>query len=188
MVEIISVYMIILYSALFGVFAKLTDLLSEHDLKWFRGSSILFGILWGASLALLIKQNNFLANFWIAILIHWIFRGKIDNISHGLATSIVLLVFIWDTNFVADWVLLLSAFFVFIIFGLFREFRYIKSNIFIELNFHGFVLIIMLLVFINADYWIVLLSFFVNTIFYQLTKKFGMLHKSDKSEIVPQSL
>ncbi|MBI2579276.1 MAG: hypothetical protein HYW27_00055 [Candidatus Aenigmarchaeota archaeon] len=174
MVEVLfSVPMILVYSGLFGIFAKIADLLDEHGLKWFRGSAVLFGVLWGIFFALLIISDNLVASFWIAILIHWILRRKIDYLNHGIAVSIILLVFIWNIpNFVIDWLVLLSVFVVYVAVGLLREFELVKQNWFVEYNSHGFVLLIALMIF-NFQYWIILASFFVNTLFYQSTKHIG---------------
>ncbi len=173
MVELVSIGLILIYSALFGVFAKIADLLDEHGFKWFRGSAVLFGILWGVFFSLLIVSNNLVANFWMAILIHWILRRKIDFLNHGVAAAIILLVFIWNIpNFVVDWLLILSVFVVYVIVGLLREFDKISQSWLVELNLQGFILLFVLL-FLNFAYWIVLASFFVNTLVYQGVKRFG---------------
>jgi hypothetical protein len=173
MVELVSLVLIIVYSGLFGLFAKIADLLNEHGLRWFRGSAVLFGALWGIFFSMLILSDNLIANFWIAVLIHWILRRKIDYLNHGIATSIILLVFIWNIpNFTTDWLLLLSVFIIYVIVGLLREYDKVEQNLFVEYNLHGFILLIALTI-LNFNYWIVLASLFVNTLVYQYTKHLG---------------
>ena len=53
-------------------------------------SSILFGFLWGMCGLFLILQDTLLMNVWLAVLIGWILRAKIDRINHGIAASIIL--------------------------------------------------------------------------------------------------
>ena len=91
-----SVPMLLVYSVLFGLTMKIADLLDEHGLKLFKGSALLFGILWGGFGAMMILGNNILANFFLALLIHWILRYRIDHLNHGVAASIMLIVFLYN--------------------------------------------------------------------------------------------
>ena len=76
--NLFSIPMIILYAILFGSTMKIADLLGEHGLRWFKGSALLFGILFGSFGALMILSNNFLAHFFIAMLIQYFqFQGQL---------------------------------------------------------------------------------------------------------------
>ena len=47
MIDLFSLPIILIFAALYGITMKIADLLDEHGLKWFKGSAIIFGILWG---------------------------------------------------------------------------------------------------------------------------------------------
>lgn len=97
--QIIQNYHLVIWvlflSIAFGVTMKIADLLDEHGLKLFKGASLMFGFLWGIIGALLIFDNNILANFILAMLIHWILRYRIDYLNHGIAVSIILFGFVY---------------------------------------------------------------------------------------------
>ncbi len=52
--DLFSLLLVLIFASLYGVTMKVADLLNEHGLKLFRGSAILFGILWGFFGALLV--------------------------------------------------------------------------------------------------------------------------------------
>lgn len=182
MVEILfSIPMLLLYSVLFGITVKIADLLDEHGLKLFKGSALLFGVICGGFGALLILGNNLLANFFLALLIHWILRYRIDHLNHGIAASIMLLVFLYNLpNFTVDWLLFLTIFVIYSIHGLLndatdrKEIRSIAAKYF-ELNSHYF-WVPLILTIINPMYWIVLAASVLHVVFYETTKHLGMKH------------
>ena len=173
-----SVPMLLVYSVLFGLTMKVADLLNEHGLKLFKGSTLLFGILWGSFGATMILGNNILANFFLALLIHWILRYRIDYLNHSVAASIMLIVFLYNLpNFAIDWLLFLVVFVIYSIHGLLndaadrREIGGIWAKYF-ESNSHYFTIPI-ILTFINPAYWIVLATSVLHIVSYETTKWFG---------------
>ncbi len=179
MIDMFSVPMILLYTVLFGSCMKIADLLNEHGLKWFKGSAIIFGILWGFWGAILILSNNLLAIFFLALLVHYILRYRIDYLNHGIAVSIMLLVFLYNLpNFTIDWLLFLVIFITYSVHGLFNDAvdrkeiggiwaKYFKSNS------HYFTIPIILTI-VNPIYWIVLAVSALHIISYEITNYFGI--------------
>ncbi len=173
-----SVPMLLVYSVLFGLTMKIADLLDEHGLKLFKGSALFFGILWGGFGAMMILGNNILANFFLALLIHWILRYRIDYLNHGVAASIMLIVFLYNLpNFAINWLLFLVVFVIYSAHGLLNDAadrkeisgiwaKYFKSNS------HYFTIPI-ILTFINPVYWIVLATSVLHIVSYETTKWFG---------------
>lgn len=170
-----STPMIILYAILFGLTMKIADLLGEHGLKWFKGSALFFGVLWGIFGALMILSNNFLANFFIAMLIHWTLRYRIDRLEHGIAAAIIYTVFILNlSNFtfipLIFWIILIP----FSIFGLINDAadrKDIKGFIakLGQSQFFYFVIPFILLL-INLNYWIILVVSMCHIISYETIK------------------
>jgi hypothetical protein len=80
----------------FGTILKLSDLLQEHGYRWFRGASIAMGTI--ATLLLLVvlgRADGVHRTFWLAVLLHWILRGRIDGANHGLFTAAALMALFW---------------------------------------------------------------------------------------------
>ena len=97
--NLFSIPMIILYALLYGITMKIADLFNEHGLKWFKGSKILFGLLWGAFGALLILSNNTIANIMLAMNLAFIIRNRLDYINHQIAASIIIISFLFSSIF-----------------------------------------------------------------------------------------
>jgi hypothetical protein len=93
-----SLPLIVLYAILFGSTMKIADLLGEHGLKWVKGSTLLLGIIFGSFGAMLILSSNILANFFIAMLIHWTLRYRIDSLEHGFAGAIMFSTFVLNLS------------------------------------------------------------------------------------------
>lgn len=170
-----STSMLLIYAVLFGITLKIADLLDEHGLKLFRGSALLFGILWGTFGALSILGNSLLANFFLALLIHWILRYRIDYLNHGIGASIILLLFLYNLpNFTVDWLLFLVIFITYSLHGLLNdmadrgEIRGIFAKYF-RSNSHYFTIPAILAI-INPAYWIVLAASALHVISYEATK------------------
>jgi hypothetical protein len=188
MLEILSnIYSILILSILFGITVKIADLLDEHGLKWFRGSTILFGVLWGFIGGLLILSNNIMANFFIAILLHWILRYRIDYLNHGIAASIMFIIFIWNLpNFVSNWLIILLIFIPYSLFGAINDYidrHKIKGNLakIIQFRMDTFIFPLILTI-INIEYWIILASSILQVVFYMATTHYGMkIIKTQKS-------
>ena len=163
----------LIFSALFGTFAKIADVLEEHGLKWFYGSNIFFGLLWGFMGGLTILNNFTVGTFWIAIVLQWICRGKIDRPSHGIGASIMILVYIYliSIGYNIEWNLLIVVIPLFILVSIIKKII-LLPHIIIDYNIYIFILLIIWSIW-DPQLWIIFLSFLVNTIFYQGTKRVG---------------
>lgn len=170
---------ILLLSAFFGFAVKMADLLDEHGLKLFKGSALLFGVLWGATGAFFIFSNNILSSFFIAILLHWILRCRIDYLNHGVAASVMLIAFFYNLpNFVMNWTVFLTIFTTYSLFGLLNDAsdrENIKGKLakIFKLNIH-LIIIPLILSLLNSNYWIIAWSSILQIIFYDFTAKIGM--------------
>ena len=80
-----SAGLLVLIAWPFGVVLKLSDLLQEHGFRWFRGAALLTGLV-SAGLAVVLLQLGSSAwnALWLAIVAHWILRGRIDGANHGV--------------------------------------------------------------------------------------------------------
>jgi len=170
---------ILILSALFGVTVKIADLLDEHGLKLFRGAPILFGFLWGIIGSLMFLSNQLVAMFILAILIHWVLRYRIDYLNHGIAAVIILMVFLYNLpNLTMNWTVFLIIFIPYSILGLLNdavdrgEIKGIIAKL-IRSNSH-YIIFPLILIFINANYWIILGVSLLHLLFYELTTGWGM--------------
>lgn len=170
---------ILILSALFGFSVKTADLLDEHGLKLFKGAPIFFGILWGVIGSLLILSSNLMAVFFLAILLQWILRFRIDYLNHGIAAVIMVITFLYNLNsFDMNWIVFLTIFISYSIFGLLNDAsdrKEIKGKLgkFFKLNIH-LIIFPALLILINMDYWIILGSSIFQILFYNLASKYGL--------------
>lgn len=111
---------IILCALLYGITMKIADLLNEHGLKWFRGSAIIFGLLWGIFGALLVLSNNTIANIVLAMNLAFIIRGRLDYLNHQIATSLIVIAFLFGATF--NPILFAVFYAIFLIFGSLRDY------------------------------------------------------------------
>ena len=118
--NIFSVPMIILYALLYGITMKVADLLDEHGLKWFKGSDILFGFLWGLFGALLVLSNNIIANIILAMNLAFIIRYRLDYLNHQIAASIIIITFILTSQI--EVTLFIVFYLFFLVFGSLRDY------------------------------------------------------------------
>ncbi len=164
---------IILYALLFGITMKIADLLNEHGLKWFRGSAIIFGLLWGIFGALLVLSNNTIANIVLAMNLAFIVRGRLDYLNHQIATSIVVIIFLFGAVF--NPALFLAFYAAFLIFGSLRDYvgdkLKVKNGVLILYDqiawYYPIPTLIYCLLYGN---WIVFWAFLTFTIAYDTTK------------------
>jgi len=118
--NLFSIPMIILYALLYGITMKIADLLDEHGLKWFKGSAILFGFLWGIFGALLVLSNNIIANIMLAMNLAFVIRNRLNYINHQIAASIIIVSFLFSAVF--NPILFISFYAIFLIFGSLRDY------------------------------------------------------------------
>lgn len=131
MINLFSTYLIVIYSVFFGITMKYADLLDEHGLKLFKGSKILFGILWGFFGSLLIISNPIIANVLLAMVLVYLVRMRIDYVNHCIAAVMMILSFILFQELLAFEFIFFALFFL--VFGSMKDYfqdKKIKKNIF----------------------------------------------------------
>jgi hypothetical protein len=111
---------ILFVAALYGATMKLADLFDEHGMHWFAGDKIVFGFLWGIFGALLVLSRVDIANFILAMVLAFIVRMRIDYRNHAIATAIIILAFVWKSQF--DAIVFFVFFASFVIFGMLRDY------------------------------------------------------------------
>ncbi len=78
-------------SFFFGFFVDFADLLDEHGLRWFSGSALLSGILWGIFGSLLIYLDASAALYVSTLVLYWVLKQKLDFLNHAVGGSLILL-------------------------------------------------------------------------------------------------
>lgn len=180
MIDLFSLPMIILYAVLFGITMKIADLLDEHGLKWFKGSPIIFGFLWGIFGALLILSNPIIANIYLALILAFILRRRIDYLNHVIAAIIMILTFF--ATQIINWNVLIYFFIVFALFGLATDYFENKKyprNFFLKflrkfVDLRAQYYLFPLLYSIYTGFWLVFVVVGVNMLIYEITLRIGM--------------
>jgi hypothetical protein len=90
------------FLAAFGVLLKLSDLLQEHGYRWFRGAALATGVAGTACLLFVLYRTGDLHRvFWLVVLLHWVLRGRIDGVNHGLPTTAALVALaVWSPELI----------------------------------------------------------------------------------------
>jgi len=176
--------MILIYSALFGVTMKVADLLDEHGLKWFKGSAIIFGVLWGVLGSLLVISDSLVANLILAMVVAFIFRMRVDYRNHAIATTMIISAFLIFSTFQ------LQTFFIFlgtfIVFGFIKDVMddyYKKRNWMQKLSETGWYYVIPPLIYsIITSNWIVFYALATYIVFYDIVKYIGEKHSPTRKQ------
>ncbi len=167
---------VLILSMLLGVTMKVADLLDEHGLRWFKGSPVLFGLLWGTFGALLILANNTIANIMLAMNIAFLVRNRLDYMNHQLAAAIVLITFLAYATFKPQ--IFLVFFLWIVIFGFVDDYldTVKTSRLVFELNRMLPYRLSTLVYSGVTGRWIVFASFLAFTVTYDVTKYIGEKH------------
>jgi hypothetical protein len=171
--------LIILWSVLLAVFMKIADNINDHGLKWFKRSNILFGFLWGLCGAFLIFQDPVLMNVWLAIILGWIVRAKIDKVNHGIAVAVILIPFLFNVNSFRFKSIIFIIFFTgMIVLGFIHDYLHHKINKTYSELFHSvlFYTVLPLIVCIIYSSWNIFISLFSFVVAYDSTR-FYMLYR-----------
>ncbi|MFH1899975.1 MAG: hypothetical protein ABIJ83_01745 [Patescibacteria group bacterium] len=120
MIENNPIPIIIVSAILYGITMKVADLLNEHGLKWFKGSAIFFGVLWGVFGSLLVLGDKNIANIILAMNIAFIIRNRLDFINHQIASTIIIISFLFFSTF--NPALFAVFFIIFLIFGSLKDY------------------------------------------------------------------
>ncbi|SRR6266566_2048481 len=81
---------IAIVSFVFGLTVTIADSLNEHGLTLFKGSSILFGVLWGISGSILILLSKPLLTLYFALVLYWLLRLKLDRTNHAIGATLMI--------------------------------------------------------------------------------------------------
>jgi hypothetical protein len=71
----------------YGALLKVSDLLQEHGYRWANRAhgDLLAGVLCaGAGVGLLALSGADARVFWVAVILSWLLRGRIDGMNHGV--------------------------------------------------------------------------------------------------------
>jgi len=177
MIDLFSIQMILFYAVLYGVAMKIGDLLDEHGLRWFRGSSLLFGAAYGLLGAALIFSDAAIANIILAMSVAFLIRRRIDYLNHALAETIIIMTFLFHGSL--NPALFLVFYFIFFAFGGLKDYvddvMKKRSGLLANLNeamlYYPVPTFLYCLVFGN---WIVFYVFLLYTISYDITKYIGV--------------
>jgi len=163
---------IILISAiLYGITMKVADLLNEHGLKWFKGSQILFGILWGIFGSAMLINNN-IANIILAMNIAFIIRNRLDFTNHQIASTMIIIAFLFTSTF--NPVLFSVFYLIFIVFGSLKDYvgdilkkKSIAATLNESMLYYPIPTLIYCVIYGN---WIIFWAFLLYTVSYDITK------------------
>jgi len=171
--NLFSVPLIIIYALLYGTTMKVADLLNEHGLRWFKGSAVTFGVLWGIFGALLVLSNNITANLILAMNLAYIIRNRLDYLNHQIAASIIIIIFLFSSIF--EPFLFMVFYLIFLMFGSLRDYigDKIKKKSKLQLIYDSIRWYYPVPTFIYCiiyGNWIVFWTFFVFNSAYDITK------------------
>lgn len=166
---ILSLPAVILFNALItGILTKSVDLFNEHGYKTSNTTKILLGIGWGVFGSLVVIGSPLVGAFYLAILLSWIIRYKLDYYNHGIGGALILitLFFVQPTGMLVN-LILFPTLILFTFFGvLSREYKMKgKLSWFHKYNIYSFIYI-GILAYIYSEVWIVFFASFANVLGY----------------------
>lgn len=171
-------YILALLSILYAVFMKIADLMDEHGLRWFKGDSIIFGILCGSMGCLLILCDPIIANIIFAMVMGFVVRKRIDYPNHILAFIMLTSCFFLKSH------ILVKIYFPFLatilVLGFVKDLKYLKKKtklVTIICKIYLYVPIIyavpaLIYSIITGD-WRVFMCFFLYDLAYNITRLLG---------------
>ena len=169
---------IIVLSILFAVSMKISDLLNEHGLKWFKGDSILFGIICGIIGSLLIMCNIVIANIVLAMVISFVIRRRIDYINHAIAFFMITSAFILFSKIYS--IIYFSFLASTLILGVIKDLKYVKNKSKILKTISKIFLVIPIIYTIPSlaysilsQDWMIFIAFFLFDLSYNITRIIG---------------
>lgn len=170
--EILSLPIVVIVNAfLTGIFTKLADIANDDNFKVSELLNILLGILWGLFGSLVVLGDSNIAAFYFGILLSWIHRYKLDNYSHGIGGSIILVTifYVHPTSFLQ---LLIAGgtFVLFTVFGLLSRHKFLNKSIFTDYNIYSFVYLGIISLYFPAI-WLVFFASLSNVAGYHTIKR-----------------
>ena len=129
--------------------------------------------------ALLILSNAIIANIYLALILAFVLRYRIDYLNHGIAVTIMFLTFF--ATRIIDWNVLLLFFIIFAVFGLLTDSFESKKKPrnFLLRFFRGFVdlraqyYLLPFLYSLITGIWLVFFVVGLNMLFYELTLRYA---------------
>ncbi|MGY0064952.1 hypothetical protein ACWY4P_52425 [Streptomyces sp. LZ34] len=85
MTDTAALLLIILLSLTTGIVSKISDLFNDDGLRSFTGASELSGIVWAITGSALVFLDNGVAALWLATVLYWFLRRKLDHFNHAFA-------------------------------------------------------------------------------------------------------
>ncbi len=185
----IRIIVLCVFSMLFAVTMKISDLLDEHGLRLFRGSPFFFSFLCAAFGCLLIISDITIANIIFAMIMGFVVRKRIDYANHIFAFVILTSCFLIYSN------LIIGIYFPFlsviILLGFLKDTKYKKNNskfIMFVNKVYLFVPIIYafpsLVYSILSSDWDVFFVFFTYDLSYNITRLIGERGLHSKNKVV----
>ena len=115
-----------IFSMIYAVTMKVSDLLDEHGLKLFKGSQYVFSIICALFGCLLIIADAVIANVIFAMIIGFVIRKRIDYANHILAFLILSSCFLSCSTFLSQIYYPFLA--IILILGFIKDTKYRQSN------------------------------------------------------------
>ena len=170
--EFLAIPIVIYINAfLTGIFTKFADIANDDGFEVGKGINIFMGVLWGVFGSLVVFGSAYVAAFYLGILLSWIFRFKLDNYSHGIGGTIVLLaIFFVHPVSLLQLVIAVATFLLFTLFGLLSRHKIINKGFFVEYNLYSFLFLI-ILAFYYPAVWVVVWASLSNVVGYHGVKK-----------------
>lgn len=168
---------IIIYSLLFGLTMKIADLFDEHNMKWFKGDKLVFGILWGFFGLFLVLSRIDIANVTLAMVLAFLVRMRLDYRNHAIATAMIIIAFVWKSQF--DIIIFFIFFATFVIFGGLRDYLgdvRKKKDWLYKINEPAWYYVIPTAIYgVCTNNWVIFVIFTIYIVGYDLAK-YGLLY------------
>lgn len=167
-----------MFSMMYAIMMKISDLLDEHGLKLFKGASYFFSFLCAIFGCLLIISNNVIANIIFAMVMGFVVRKRIDYNNHILAFIIITSCFFTCAQLIAQ--IYFPFLFIIVLLGFLKDTKYRSNNsktLKIINKIYLYVPIIYalpsLVYSIISSEWIVFFVFFIYDFSYNITRLAG---------------
>jgi len=161
-------FVILLNAFITGVLTKAADLFVEHGYKSSNLTKILLGIGWGFFGSLVVIGSPLVGAFYLAILLSWIIRYKLDYYNHGIGGALILItIFFVQPTGMLVYLILFPTLVLFTFFGILsREYK-LKGKLswFHKYNIYSFIYI-GILAYIYSEVWIVFFASLTNVLGY----------------------